>query len=79
MKYKSIKIFICLIAIFSISNMTTYANDVCEPTEYITEYEEEPTKGEVTEYKYKYIGDILYKRLWSVTRHCWIDPIWYVA
>lgn len=33
-------------------------------------------RGEITEYKYKYINGVKYKRLWSVTGNYWIDPAW---
>jgi len=32
--------------------------------------------SEKTGYKYKYIGDIKYKRLWSYTYNRWIDEFW---
>ena len=56
---------------------SVYASEPETPT--VTEETNDGTKGEVTEYHYKYIGDVLYKRLWSVTRNCWIDPYWIPA
>lgn len=38
--------------------------------------EKENDRSEVTEYKYKRINGVLYKRLWSVTYNHWIDPTW---
>ncbi len=39
----------------------------------------EPDRSEVTEYKYRRINGVLYKRLWSVTYNHWIDPYWIPA
>lgn len=36
-------------------------------------------QGESTGYKYVTIDGVLYKRLWSYTRSCWIDKKWTIA
>jgi hypothetical protein len=65
-----------LITASLISNV--YASTESE-TPTVSENTEDETRGEVTEYHYMYIGNILYKRLWSVTRNCWVDPYWIPA
>ncbi len=33
-------------------------------------------RAESTGYIYKEIDGVMYRRLWSYTRGCWIDPMW---
>lgn len=54
-----------------VSNVIAAENIAYDGEEYSDE-----RRGEVTEYRYKVVDGILYKRLWSVTRNCWVDPYW---
>ena len=70
-------VIICTTLLSSFNVISVYANSI--ESNSSDESIGDPSKGEVTEYKYMYIDDVLYKRLWSVTRHCWIDPYWIPA
>ena len=79
-KFKSaIAITISLLVIFC-NFASTFASDTDYSSANIdtvtTNDGKEPDRSEVTEYKYRRIDGILYKRLWSVTYNHWIDPYW---
>lgn len=72
MKFKLISILI--LSFIFINTSSVFAEEIYS----VTSMEEDAItpRGEITEYKYKYIGGVKYKRLWSVTRNCWVDPAW---
>ena len=72
MKFKIISILI--LSLLLVNTSTAFAEEIySSPTAEGTTIS---PKIEITEYRYKYINGIKYKRLWSVTRNCWIDPAW---
>lgn len=68
---------ILLMACVFVMALGSVSNVVAAETVAVGE-EEIPVerRGEVTEYRYKVVDGIMYKRLWSITRNCWVDPYW---
>ena len=74
------RVFLVTLCALTLS-MTTVASakELIEPAESVVMTAGEITvnpRGEVTGYKYKTIDGVMYKRLWSYTSNCWIDPYW---
>ncbi len=82
MKYSKTlsRVFLVTLCALTLSMSTAaFAQDLQEPAESVVMTAGETTvnpRGEVTGYKYKVENGITYKRLWSYTSNCWIDPYW---
>lgn len=77
MKSKFLAIFVLssVLLFGSVSNVLAVENSITIESE---ENSISP-RGEITEYKYKVVDGVMYKRLWSVTGNYWVDPYWTLA
>ncbi len=75
---KSNKIFKLLLLTAFVFTLTPFSAIAAEQNNNIpTETNQSiSARAESTGYIYKEMGGIMYKRLWSYTRGCWIDPTW---
>lgn len=68
------RISLITLCMLSISMATAvYAQDSAQTQENTTSVS---PRAESTGYKYMTVNGVKYKRLWSYTRGCWVDPVW---